>query len=178
VASVESPVISPAPGWARRLPRDERLFMWVVAGSVVLMSVFTIAWLFLGRQNVPTDSYRVAPAAFEQQVQRFIAEHRGEDGRVRVPPGTDAYMMAARYSFYPELVLKAGHTYRIWISSPDALHGMSIVGGRQNINLQIAPNHAYGATFTPDKPGAYLIVCNEYCGLQHHLMKGRLIVEE
>jgi cytochrome c oxidase subunit II len=177
MATVESPVAQPRPGWARRFPTDERIFMWAVIASVVLMSGVTISWLFFGKQNVPADSYRIAPVAFEQQVQQFIATHRGDDGRVHVPPGTDAYIMGAQYMFYPELVLKAGHEYKVWISAKDTLHGFSIVGGGQNINLQIAPHHAYGATFTPDEPGTYLIVCNEYCGRGHHAMKGRLIVE-
>lgn len=178
MAKVESSVTSPAPGWARKLPLDERVFLWAIGVSVVFMSAFVVAWLFLGNQNVPTDSYRATPEAFSQEVQAFISEHRRDDGRVVVPPGEDAYVMAARYAFYPELVLKAGEEYRIWISSGDALHGFSIVGGHQNINLEIAPEHVYGATFTPDKPGEYLIVCNEYCGLGHHAMKGRIIVEE
>jgi cytochrome c oxidase subunit 2 len=29
----------------------------------------------------------------------------------------------------------------------------------------------------PDEPGSYSIICNEYCGLQHHLMRGQIIVE-
>jgi cytochrome c oxidase subunit 2 len=178
MASVESSVTAPAPGWARRLPRDERLFLWVVLGSVVVMSTFAIGWLFLGKQNVPTDSYRIAPQAFALKVQAFIKEHTRADGSVYVPPGEEAYMMSARYVFYPELVLQAGQEYRLWISSQDALHGFSIVGGGQNINLEIAPQHAYGVTFTPEEPGEYLIVCNEYCGLGHHGMKGRIIVEE
>jgi cytochrome c oxidase subunit 2 len=178
MARVESSVTPPAPGWARRLPLDERIFLWFVGASVVFMSAFAIGWLFLGDQNVPTDSYRQTPEAFSKQVQASVAEYGREDGRVAVPPGEDAYMLAARYTFYPELVLQAGEEYRIWISATDALHGFSIVGGGQNINLEIAPQHVYGATFTPDKPGEYLIVCNEYCGLGHHAMKGRIVVEE
>lgn len=174
---VESPVTTPAPGWARPLPRDERVFLWAVVTSVLLMTAFVLGWLAWGGQNVPSDFYRTSPAEFSAQVQQFAAKNAGADGRVHVAPGTDAYMMAARYTFYPELVLKAGHEYRIWLSSLDALHGFSIVGQGQNINLQIAPNHAFGATFTPDKPGTYLIVCNEYCGLGHHAMKGHIVVE-
>lgn len=178
MASVQSPVTPPAPGWARRLPRDERIFLWAITASVAFMCVFVLAWLAWGDQNVPTDSYRVTPAAFSQKVQKFLTAYGHDDGRAYVPPGEDAYVMAARYGFYPELVLQAGQTYRIWISAADTLHGFSIVGGHQNINLEVAPNHAYGATFTPEKPGTYLIVCNEYCGLGHHGMKGRIIVEE
>lgn len=178
MAQAESSVTPPEPGWARRLPLDEKVFLWVIVASAVFMSAFAIGWLFLGKQNVPADSYRISPAAFGEKLQAFMAENTRPGGRVHVPPGEDAYMLAARYTFYPELVVKAGQEVKLWISSVDALHGFSIVGGGQNINLQIAPEHAYGATFTPDEPGEYLIVCNEYCGLGHQGMKGRIIVEE
>jgi cytochrome c oxidase subunit 2 len=177
MASIESPVATPQPGWARRLPLDEKVLLWVVAASVAFMSVFVVAWLAWGAQNVPSDTYRIAPAEFNAKVQEQI-ERFGRDGKVYLPPGEDGYIMGVRYAFYPELVLKAGTEYRLWISSFDSLHGFSIVGGGQNINLQISPEHAYGATFVPEKPGEYLIVCNEYCGLGHHQMRGRIIVEE
>lgn len=177
MASVESPVASPAPGWARRLPADERIFLRIVLASVVFMSAFTIGWLYLGRQNPPTRAYRTTPAAFGKQVSAFVAKYGDAQGRVHVPVGVDAYMMGMRYTWYPVLVLKAGHPYRIWLSSMDALHGFSIVGHGENLNLEVAPNHAYGALITPKRPGTYLVVCNEYCGLGHHGMKGRIVVE-
>jgi cytochrome c oxidase subunit II len=31
-------------------------------------------------------------------------------------------------------------------------------------------------TVTPEKVGEYSIICNEYCGLGHHAMIGRIIV--
>lgn len=177
MATVESPITSPAPGWARKLPSDERIFMAIVLTTVVFMSAFTIGWLFLGGQNPPTHAYRTTPAAFSARIQAFMAKYGQADGRAHVPPGADAYLMGMRYMWYPDLVLKAGHTYRIWMSSVDALHGFSLVGHGENLNLEVAPEHAYGATFTPDKPGTYLIVCNEFCGLGHQGMKGHIIVE-
>lgn len=177
MATVESPVTAPAPGWARKFPRDEKVFLWIVLAIGAAMFAFVVGWIFWSSHNVPTASYRTSPEAFAKQVSAFAAKYQGADGKVHVPPGQNAYLLAARYIFYPDLVLKAGQKYRIWISSADALHGFSLVGKGQNINLEIAPNHAYGATFTPDSPGTYLIVCNEYCGLGHHLMKGRITVE-
>lgn len=176
MAATESPVTAPARGWARPFPRDERLFLWLVAASVALMTAFVIGWLVWGRQNVPTDSYRTTPDAFAAQVTEFVERYQGDDGRVYVPPGTDAYLLGSRYAWYPELVLQEGEEYRIWMSSADVLHGFSLVGGGQNLNLEIAPNHAYGATLTAGEPGTYLVVCNEYCGLGHHVMKGRIVV--
>ena len=176
MAATESPVTAPAPGWARRLPLDERVFLWLVLASVAFMSAVTIAWLYLGRQNVPTASQHTSPQAFAAKVDAPVRRHQGADGRVYLPPGTTGYLMALRYAWYPELVLEAGRPYRIWISSADVLHGFSLVGHGENINLEIAPDHAFGATFTPDRPGRYLIVCNEFCGLGHADMKGHLDV--
>lgn len=176
MAAVESPVSSPAPGWARRFPADEKIFLWVVLASVVVMSAFTIGWLYLGGQNPPTASYRTSPEAFATQTQAFAKKYQGKDGRVYVPAGKDAYMMAFQFGFYPTLVVKAGAPVRIWMSSVDVLHGFSLVGHGLNLNLEIAPNHAYGATFTPTEPGKYLIVCNEFCGLGHELMQTSLYV--
>lgn len=178
MAAVESPVTAPARGWGRPFPRDERVFLALVLASVVVMSAFTIGWIFLADHNAPTASYATNPDAFSKQVAAFAEKYGRADGKVVVPAGEDAYMMAGRFTFFPELVVKTGQKVRIWISSVDVLHGFSLVGGGQNLNLEIAPNHAYGAVFTPDKPGEYLIVCNEYCGLGHHQMVGRIHVEE
>jgi cytochrome c oxidase subunit 2 len=178
VERIESAVTPPEPGWARRLPRDERLFLWIIVVTGVAMLIFTIGWVYAyGGENVPDEGYRTTPAAFRQQVVAFAEKYRGEDGRVHVPPGTQAYMMAGRYSFFPELVLKAGQPYRIWLSATDVLHGFSLVGGTINYNLQLVPEHAFGLEIRPEKPGTYLIVCNEFCGLGHQTMKGRIIVE-
>jgi cytochrome c oxidase subunit II len=171
---VTSPVTPPAPGWAKPFPRDERVFMWLIIGSAVAMMAFVIGWLYLGKQNVPTDAHATTPAAFAGKVSAFVKQYGAPNGRVYVPAGTDAYMLASRFTWYPELVLESGQTYRIWLSSADALHGFSLVG--QNLNLEVAPHHAMGAKLTIGKPGRYLIVCNEFCGLGHAHMTGHLDV--
>ena len=178
MATVESSVTPPAPGWARRFPDDERIFLWLVVASVAVMSAMTIAWLYLGHQNSPTAFFRTTPGAFAAKTQAFADKYMGKDGRVHVPVGKDAYLMAIRFQFMPTLSVKVGHPVRIWMSSLDALHGFSLVGHGVNINLELAPNHAYGPVFTPTKPGKYLIVCNEYCGLGHQMMQTTLYVEK
>jgi cytochrome c oxidase subunit 2 len=176
---VSSPVTPPAPGWSTKLPRDERVFTWLILVVGVLMAAFSIGWLYFGDQNVPTTSETTTTEAWSKKVAAWAGTHTDARGRAVVPPGEDGYVQAFRYGFYPEtIVIKAGQPTTLWISSVDVLHGYSITGGGQNLNLEIAPRHAFAATFTPDKPGTYLVVCNEYCGLQHHQMKGRIVVEE
>lgn len=176
MAAPESPVVSPAPGWARRFPRDERVFMWLVGASVLLMTVFVFGWLAWGNQNVPSTYRYMTPDEFSTRVAAFADRYRAADGKIYVPPGTEAYLAGSRYAWYPELVLQEHTRYRIWISATDVLHGFSLVGGGQNINLEIAPNHLTGMDLTVGDSGRYLIVCNEYCGLDHHQMRGYLTV--
>ncbi len=176
MSDTESSVTSPPPGWARRLPKDERVFLWLIAGSVLVMTVFVLGWLVWGKQNVPSTYRYESAKTYAAQVSAFVERYKGADGRVYVPPGTDAYMLATRYSWYPELVLQDHTQYRIWLSAGDVLHGFSLVGAGQNINLEISPNHMTGLNLTVGKPGRYLIVCNEYCGLHHQDMKGFLTV--
>jgi cytochrome c oxidase subunit 2 len=176
MAANESPVASPAPGWGRKVPRDERVFLWLVGASLVVMTAVVFAWLAWGSQNVPATYRYLTPTQFSAEVTAFVDRYQAPDGGVYVPPGEDAFLAASRYAFYPELALQADTRYRIWLSATDTLHGFSLVGGGQNINLELAPNHVTGMNLTVGAPGRYLIVCNEYCGLQHHTMKAFLTV--
>ena len=67
-------------------------------------------------------------------------------------------------------------SYRLHISSLDWQHGFSLQP--VNINLQIHPGYDMVVTVTPDQAGDYGIVCNEYCGIGHHTMLGKMIVVE
>lgn len=174
MSTSESPIASPAPGWAKRFPRDEKIFFVLICCSVAVMTAFSIGWLFWGNQNVPTKSEVVDQKEFSTLVNDFAQRYRDDDGKVWVPPGEDAYMLAFRFGWTPELVVQEDTATTIWVSSADVLHGFSIVG--QNLNLQIAPKHAWGATITPDDPGRYRIICNEYCGLNHQDMASYLTV--
>lgn len=171
--------IAPVPGrWAKRLPKDEYVFLWLAIGATVVMTAFTVGWIFVSDHNVPTRTKATTPKEFGEQVAAFMAANDAQDGVVEVPPGEDAYMMAERYRFYPQLVLERGETYTIWVSARDVLHGFSIIGDGRHLNFTVAPGHAYGLRFTPDKAGDYTIVCNEYCGRAHHAMTGRITVKE
>ena len=174
MSASESSLASQAPGWAKRFPRDERVFLWLVALSVIFMTAFSIGWLYWGSQNVPTKTQVVDQKEYAALVNDFAAKYKGDDGKVWVPPGEDAYILAYRFGWTPELVLQEDTKYTIWLSSADVLHGFSIVG--QNLNLQVAPKHGFGAQLTPDSPGEYRIICNEYCGLDHQSMTSFLTV--
>ena len=83
---------------------------------------------------------------------------------------------AKAWSWEPILVMKKGRSYRVRLSSVDLQHGFSLQP--TNLNLMVLPGYEYVATLTPNETGEYLIVCNEYCGLGHHKMVGKIIVTD
>ncbi|MDH5211276.1 MAG: cytochrome C oxidase subunit II, partial [Betaproteobacteria bacterium] len=93
---------------------------------------------------------------------------------VRPPAGSDVYLVAQLWRWYPILELEAGKSYRIHLMSLDWLHGFSLQP--ENINIQVHPGYEHVLTVTPTNPGTYSIICNEYCGINHHQMVSRLYV--
>jgi cytochrome c oxidase subunit 2 len=38
------------------------------------------------------------------------------------------------------------------------------------------PGYYYGLKITPNEAGDYRIICNEFCGIAHHVMVGKILV--
>jgi cytochrome c oxidase subunit II len=81
------------------------------------------------------------------------------------------------FSFNPDPIeVPANHSVTFRITSADVLHGFEVVG--TNANAMAIPGYVSQFTVTFREPGEYVITCNEYCGLLHHNMVGKLIVKK
>lgn len=145
----------------------------------MVMFVMMPYWHFYGKQNSTGESYAVEPQAFVERTERFAQDNKvGElDGVpiVEPPPGGDAYLLGRMWNWYPILKLREGETYRVHVSSADLQHGFSLQP--MNMNFQVMPGYDHVLTLTPTSSGEFTIVCNEFCGMGHHLMIGKIIVE-
>ena len=80
------------------------------------------------------------------------------------------------WAFTPaEIRVPAGAKVSFIATSADVIHGFHIAKTR--INLMLIPGQITRAEYTFKEPGEYLLVCHEYCGLGHHAMAGKVIVE-
>jgi cytochrome c oxidase subunit II len=155
---------------------------WIVIAFLwgLFMFFFMIAWHFIGQQNLSTETYRVTPAAYEAKVEAFADKYTVDmiDGvpLVRPPAGEDVYLLGRLWEWWPILELRKGQSYRIHLSSADWQHGFSLQP--TNINIQVHPGYEHVITLTPTEAGEFGIVCNEYCGIGHHQMTGRIRVVE
>jgi cytochrome c oxidase subunit 2 len=173
-------IYQPPADWFKAPEGVERL--WIGLALVWCMVMFTAMpyWYFYGKQNSVGESYLVEPLAFSQRVGQFVQNHKVGDLQgmpiVEPPPGGDAYLQAQMWSWFPIIQLRKDQTYRVHISSMDLQHGFSLLP--LNMNFQILPGYDHVLTLTPTSSGEFSIVCNEFCGIGHHLMTGRILVVE
>lgn len=165
-------------------PLDRMEIVWItIAFLWGLVMFFTMVfWHINGEQNLSNEAYRVKPEAFAKKVEAMVAKYKvREEGNtgipvVRPPAGTDVYMLARIWEWWPILELEKGKTYRLHLSSMDWQHGFSLQP--VNINIQVHPNYEMVLTIKPTQAGEFSVVCNEYCGVGHHTMLGRIHVVE
>lgn len=160
---------------------------WIIIAFLwgLFMFFFMIAWHFIGQQNLSTETYRIQPWRYAEKVEAFADEYQliGDDGElvfedgvpvVRPPIGGDAYLLARLWEFWPILELERGQSYRLHLSSADWQHGFSLQP--TNINISVHPGYEHVISITPTEAGVFGIVCNEFCGIGHHNMTGRIRV--
>lgn len=93
------------------------------------------------------------------------------------PKRYEIHYVARMWKFEPaDITMPPGSTADVYVASADVTHGLQILG--TNVNLEVVPGAVNFARVKFDTPGDYLVVCNEYCGLQHHNMAARIHVSE
>lgn len=166
--------------WNEPIERVELIWIAIAFLWGLFMFFFMVGWHFFGGQNLSNETYRVTPADYEQKVYDFAGQYQvGEEAGVPIvqpPVGGDAYLLARLWEWWPILQLREGESYRIHLSSADWQHGFSLLP--TNINITVHPGYEHVITVTPTEAGEYGVVCNEYCGIGHHQMVGKIIVLE
>ena len=167
--------------WKHPLDRVEGTWIAIAFVWCMVMFFMMIYWHAFGSQNLSTETYRTTPDQFALKTQAMVDQYtvRTEtDAQIPVvapPPGSDVYLIARLWNFWPILELKQGETYRLHLTSMDYNHGFSLQPA--NINIQMVPGFEHVVTITPNQSGTYSVVCNEYCGIGHHRMVGRIYIK-
>ena len=163
-------------------PIEKVELTWIVIAFLwgLFMFGFMIAWHFIGQQNLNKEAYRIDPSTYEEKVDAFATKYKVREEKgvpvARPAAGADVYLLGRMWAWWPILELEKGVSYRIHLSSLDLLHGFSLQP--VNINIQIYPGYEHVITLTPTEAGEFGIVCNEYCGIGHHTMAGKIYVSD
>ncbi len=73
-----------------------------------------------------------------------------------------------------EITIPAGSKVTFFVTSTDVVHGVKIIN--KNINIMALPGVVGRLETSFDKPGEYLMICHEYCGIGHPGMYGKIKV--
>lgn len=143
------------------------------AGGIIVVFLASMGYTTLGRAvQPPSHVETIDPASV-----RSDAEFGAPGVTVHEDGSATVVMQAFMYGFLPnEIRVPRSRDVTFRITSPDVIHGFQIV--QTNANAMVVPGYVSQFTTRFDRAGEYLIVCNEYCGLGHHVMQGTLIVED
>ena len=166
--------------WKTPLGKEEILWIGIALVWCLIMFFMMPFWHVYGKQNLSSEAYQTTPAKFQASVDAMVEQYQtGEEGGIPIvtpPAGSDIYLLGRLWQWYPVLELEKDKSYRLHLSSMDWQHGFSLQP--VNINLQVLPGYEMVIKLTPDQSGDFAIVCNEYCGIGHHKMLGKMIVKE
>lgn len=85
-------------------------------------------------------------------------------------------MTLQTFGFTPSNIeVPAGANVTFTMTSKDVVHGFQVVG--TNLNAMVMPGYIQKITQKFDKPGEYLVLCNEYCGIGHQMMSTTITVK-
>ena len=171
-------LVSPTGRWWVPAHTTEKVWFAIAFGWCMVLFAMMPLWHWKGGQNPSGIRSRVDPAAYEARVNQFIADYKvGEQNGypiVEPPAGSDIYLLGRMWNWTPILKLRKGTEYTLHLSSKDVNHGFSLYP--VNINFQVIPGYDYGLKIVPSEAGEFSVICNEFCGINHHAMLGKVIV--
>ena len=166
--------------WSTPVGKQEVIWIGIALVWCLIMFLMMPYWHIYGKQNLSNEAYQTTPERFQSRVDEMVTQYKvGEQAGIPIvkpPAGSDVYMLGRLWQWYPILELEKDQSYRLHLSSMDWNHGFSLQP--VNINLQIIPGYEMVITVAPDKAGEFTVVCNEFCGIGHHLMLGKIFVKE
>jgi cytochrome c oxidase subunit 2 len=143
----------------------ERLERILIYSALGLMALFTVMVVYAGIGlgiSLPTAHEHLHPftagEVITKDANRFEVRY-----------------VAKMWAFDPaEVILPENAEVDFYVSTVDVMHGFNVLG--TNLNLMAVPGTVNAAHHRFDRKGEYLVVCHEYCGLNHQNMFGRIRV--
>jgi len=153
------------------VPLYEKIWMWAAGGIIAAFIAIVLVTAVGGALQPPSHVETIDPTKV------FTDPRFAHPAVTLTANGATVVAFGMMFAFTPaEIHVPAGKPVTFRMTSADVTHGFLIVG--TNANTMLVPGYVSQFTTVFRKPGEYLIVCNEYCGLGHHLMAAKLIVEE
>jgi cytochrome c oxidase subunit 2 len=173
---------------AKYEPENKKLEVWLTVATSVGVAAMLAPGLFVWADfvNVPEEAHEVE--AIGQQWQ-WSYRYPGADGVMGAadsrfitaenpfgmdeddPAGRDDVLVAGQ-----EMHLPLDRPVKMLLRSKDVLHDYAVAQFR--VKMDLVPGSVTYMWLTPTVAGTYDILCEELCGLGHHVMRGKVVVED
>ena len=172
------PITSPEKYWWKPADKEEKLWITIALLWCLVLTIMMPLMHVIGTQNPSVNPMKIKIEDYRKMSDAFIEKNKvGEEAGIPIvepPDGADVYLRGQVWTWTPILKLKKGVNYKFHISSVDLMHGFSLMP--LNMNFQVVPGHDNILNMTPTSAGTFHILCNEFCGINHHTMIGKIIV--
>jgi len=156
--------------------------VWVVVSVVLIVAwIATVTYGAVGpgiamvdESGGEADASHIANEEYDR-VEGFEPPgiYESDDG-----DGYEAYVVAYQFGFEPgsnePITVPRGAEVTFYVTSQDVVHGFQLAG--TNVNTMVIPGQIAEFTVEFDETGTHGLLCNEYCGAQHHEMAGQVAV--
>jgi cytochrome c oxidase subunit 2 len=173
---------------AKYEPENKKLEVWLTLATSVGVAAMLAPGLFVWADfvQVPEEAHEVE--AIGQQWQ-WSYRYPGADGVMGAadsrfitaenpfgmdeddPAGRDDILVSGQ-----EMHLPLDRPVKMLLRSKDVLHDYAVAQFR--VKMDLVPGSVTYMWLTPTVAGTYDILCEELCGLGHHVMRGKVVVED
>lgn len=169
-------------------PENKKLEGWLTAittvGVVAMLAPGLIVW---GKFVSPPENAAIVEVIGQQWQWSF--RFPGEDGQLGTtdsrkisfdnpfgmneedPYGQDDILIEGN-----EVHIPIGLPIKFLLRSKDVLHNFTVPQFR--VKMDLVPGMVTWQWLTPTRNGTFEILCEELCGIGHHTMRGKVVVEE
>ncbi len=150
--------------------RYERWWLTFGVGMLIVFLGMIGFAAFADNINPPTGMQQVDPTKVSQ------TPPFDKPGLRKSADGSyEAYYVAQVFEFKPSrLTIPLGAKVTFYVTSADVVHGFFIPD--TDINMMAVPGWVNEETHIFTKPGEYLLICHEYCGIDHQDMFAKIEV--
>lgn len=169
-------------------PENKKLEVWLTGITALGVAAMLTPGLFVWADfvNVPEEAHEVEVLGQQWQ---WSFRYPGADGVLGAadsalvtaenpfgmdaddPNGQDDILVSDRVMHLP-----VDRPVKLLLRSKDVLHDYAVAEFR--VKMDLVPGAVTYMWLTPTVAGTYDILCEELCGLGHHIMRGRVVVED
>ncbi len=173
---------------AKYEPENKKLELWLTVITTIGVAAMLAPGLFVWAKfvNVPEGATEIEAVGQQWQWSYRLPGEDGTFGTIDAklysvenpfgivpddPNGQDDVLIDDAVVHIP-----LGEPVLFWLRSKDVLHNFTVAQFR--VKMDLVPGLVTYMWLEPTKVGEYEVLCEELCGVAHHAMRGRVVVDE